>query len=1336
MAVGYGSAGTIGTSTGNPVAAAPAGVVAGNYLLIIVGTKPTGTCTAPGDWTKLGEWFGGRPEGTGIDVGQVRITVFGKEATGAQGSVTITDDGTNSVSWAQMLRFTKGSGTWEAAAVAANAWGTPNTSDASGDGLWEGTSAPDGVTDGTISVAAGDYIVAAGVTPTDIGGGAAFSNYALMMTGATISLGTEVSEPFSSSGQDIGGFICYAPVTSGGAVDVITINASVSGTTTNQVGPTAFVRLREVAPPVQVTGLTASTTQENKVALAWTAQSGASFNVYRDSVQVATGVPTNSYDDFTVPVGTSASYQVEATNSVGTGAKSTAASGTALPGVPQNLVVTAGSAGRMDLTWTLNPNNSVQYRIYRDGVQVATTVMSPSLGQYSDSSTAILPDVSYDYTISSTGGAFESAQTPVVTAVGSSGISLMPNGELTTAAYKGGLPVTPTPNITDWWNLLRDPGAVDDNASRVVIAANNTTVTTKFTVTLDDTAYGFASTPGQLRLGYWIDNNTSVGYGTAEVLVDNGGTPTLVASSGVLPTVDSDPFNTMWVYTFNFNQTQWDTLKANPNGIVVRLTVQFTSFLSIAFYVHSIQLTGQAQPPPVALPATQFDGVATLTIDGTVVPKTDTPLGPLDMQGTGTQTVDATSESGAAITLIADGSSLDLAGFIGLHFGQVEMAGGSELALRVPTPRTADPSSGREPYRLVITDHTGYRYAELEHAHINNVAWLLNDYGTLDFDLPSDDAKITELQVPIREVQVWKGTQIKWWGVLVKARGDAKTVNFQAVSLEWYFSRRVVGRVPKTELVVNGGFEQGEQSWNFGYEIGSIPKAPPQHSIALDRSLSGGQALRMSGSDAVETTVTESVQTLSGDVAFDFDSATLTGPGLAAVDAFAAGIPDGAMVTLVGHTDSTGSESYNQTLSENRANAVRDRMNLVRPGLNITAYGRGESQPIATNSTPEGQALNRRVDMSYTLTVQTVQTATGHKQYAYQTIYYTNPVSNKKAVTVTLVGWVYIEDFIGPAADGWGIYLEWFKPDGPWDFGISQGYSYVSLNADTPRDRWVRMECSLTIPADGVAYLIMWRAYPPAGTAVFDEISVTFTEQLGYFDIDQALIVKALVEHAQDPAMGKSDLNIGTNTPLTGVLRTREYPFIDRQQVSEALSEFPTLADGVETEVVVTPDTRTYTTYYPRKGRVKDITLALGVNIASFDVDVDGEQTSSQIIVQAEGEGSDREEGYAENRDLLEGIVLEKVYNATPGSAVSSLTAQARRGLGRYRKPVVIPSITSKPGLTNELLDQVVTGDIVTVDIRRGWMQALGLYRIVGIGLDPNTDQITFTITPWDEWSV
>ncbi len=100
---------------------------------------------------------------------------------------------------------------------------------------------------------------------------------------------------------------------------------------------------------------------------------------------------------------------------------------------------------------------------------------------------------------------------------------------------------------------------------------------------------------------------------------------------------------------------------------------------------------------------------------------------------------------------------------------------------------------------------------------------------------------------------------------------------------------------------------------------------------------------------------------------FDFDSAKLKPEMESALDDVAARIAasKGAeSLNIVGHTDSTGPEDYNQGLSERRAQAVADY--LAGQGVDparMTTSGMGESSPIADNGTREGRAQNRRVEI-------------------------------------------------------------------------------------------------------------------------------------------------------------------------------------------------------------------------------------------------------------------------------------------------------------------------------------------------------------------------------------
>lgn len=107
--------------------------------------------------------------------------------------------------------------------------------------------------------------------------------------------------------------------------------------------------------------------------------------------------------------------------------------------------------------------------------------------------------------------------------------------------------------------------------------------------------------------------------------------------------------------------------------------------------------------------------------------------------------------------------------------------------------------------------------------------------------------------------------------------------------------------------------------------------------------------------------------TLEGTALFATGSSKLSTEGKAAVDEVIEslrGFDTVSAIIITGHTDSTGSAAFNQKLSERRANTVRDYMisRGVNPAL-LSAGGAGENEPIADNSTAEGRAENRRVEI-------------------------------------------------------------------------------------------------------------------------------------------------------------------------------------------------------------------------------------------------------------------------------------------------------------------------------------------------------------------------------------
>jgi len=107
---------------------------------------------------------------------------------------------------------------------------------------------------------------------------------------------------------------------------------------------------------------------------------------------------------------------------------------------------------------------------------------------------------------------------------------------------------------------------------------------------------------------------------------------------------------------------------------------------------------------------------------------------------------------------------------------------------------------------------------------------------------------------------------------------------------------------------------------------------------------------------------------IQADALFDFDKSVVRPDGKKRIDDALAKLKgvDVEMVIATGHTDSVGTDAYNQKLSERRAAAVK--AYLVSKGIpasKITTIGKGEAQPVATNKTAEGRQKNRRVDIEF-----------------------------------------------------------------------------------------------------------------------------------------------------------------------------------------------------------------------------------------------------------------------------------------------------------------------------------------------------------------------------------
>jgi OmpA-OmpF porin, OOP family len=141
--------------------------------------------------------------------------------------------------------------------------------------------------------------------------------------------------------------------------------------------------------------------------------------------------------------------------------------------------------------------------------------------------------------------------------------------------------------------------------------------------------------------------------------------------------------------------------------------------------------------------------------------------------------------------------------------------------------------------------------------------------------------------------------------------------------------------------------------------------APPPPPAAAPAPIAPPPAPAPTPAPAKPKPVAEKI-TFAADVLFDFDKATIKPEGKEKLDELAAKVRDINLevVIAIGHTDSIGSDEYNQRLSVRRAESVKAYM--ISKGIEpnrVYTEGKGEKQPIASNKTRDGRQKNRRVEI-------------------------------------------------------------------------------------------------------------------------------------------------------------------------------------------------------------------------------------------------------------------------------------------------------------------------------------------------------------------------------------
>jgi hypothetical protein len=336
----------------------------------------------------------------------------------------------------------------------------------------------------------------------------------------------------------------------------------------------------------------------------------------------------------------------------------------------------------------------------------------------------------------------------------------------------------------------------------------------------------------------------------------------------------------------------------------------------------------------------------------------------------------------------------------------------------------------------------------------------------------------------------------------------------------------------------------------------------------------------------------------------------------------------------------------------------------------------------------------------------------------------------ERGSTVTLVGWAWVDTILAGFDDfephRFGLVLTRLETDwrtnNAWETanpasntwgGVRAFYTdnievrTARIDENTPTDQWVRLETSITVPP-GRTQSVICRLSGISGTVFWDRASATLDSAFEAYDDDQADIVCDLVDHAQDPAFDKNDVNLTCDSPTTGVIRDLVSLHSQHANIWNLIAAYPGMRDGLDVGVRYTPTDRVITTHYPSKGRYQaGLHLQLGRNVSSYRwVPFDAEAATSSVIVLGDGAGSDREETSAIDDTVFpDGLILETVQAVSADTPVEELDQIAEEAAVTLKNPQTLEIVTFQNDHTmpeRDFIGRLDVGDTIPVTIRQG----------------------------------
>ena len=297
-----------------------------------------------------------------------------------------------------------------------------------------------------------------------------------------------------------------------------------------------------------------------------------------------------------------------------------------------------------------------------------------------------------------------------------------------------------------------------------------------------------------------------------------------------------------------------------------------------------------------------------------------------------------------------------------------------------------------------------------------------------------------------------------------------------------------------------------------------------------------------------------------------------------------------------------------------------------------------------------------------------------------------------------------------------------------------------------------RAKVSIEVPASGVDLILACIVTAPRGNTFYWGFDLDCDVGLEFSDEDQADIAFKVADHCNGnqaspytfatrhplyPWAGadiaKSDVNVDTYCPRTGITRDRRFLFPNQTTGISALADFADLDDGLEWDHQYTSRQRTFTTHCPKLGRYRpNCPLRLtpaGSTITAAAWAMQGDQGANAIHVLTAGDSRTTATAI-DTSDFADGLTLDQVLTAPVDIADIDLAAYADARRQRTRRPITLAcKLPADPYWTDRGL---CAGDRVPVTITRGALTIAGVMRVTRLTLTPD-DQLELLLTPWPD---